>query len=616
MQMKAIEKGLPRSLGSGRESGLGLLDVVLAIAVFAFGMLALVQFQGNLARSSADANMRTVAAGIAEELAETVRSYQQVEAIPDNGQWEYMELDGDALNLDITRGGITYTRTVTISHFWWDAANNTFVETETATPPEELDFLVYPDFKLLRFDVSWDTSQEFYVDDDTTADVSTGSVTVYEVITSSPPALGAVVAAGQDEEPGILVNYLPGDNPETVALALPGANGETPTKFKESSAVYEDNDGTWFDVVTYNGTGANAAFLRREQFVVVGCDCTLEQADADGEGGFRPTLWNGFDYTEGEFVQKDFGVVSSPNQSDFCGTCCRDHHDGGSGVEDTTEVERIVYDPWSAPESPPTGDHEHYNYSGGDLEPAMDYGQNYVEACRLIRKDGFFRVTHDLNRQALFGFPQDYLDNDSEVTAYSGYVIEAATDYVASDLAEFKQPGDEGLFSSFLVPASSPNRDPVATAPTTLPTPLGNESQQLRSRGVYVDYVTNSLRSEMRNCPGESCIVPEYASPQEMLPFFELQLTELSTWTEAPIAAPVDVGSKGERSDYAPGEAALQSEGIGGQSEIEISLHVGNPAFLGGDPVVPADFNLEGDRWGYNQLYSDTSDEPPPPTSG
>ena len=43
-------------------AGFTLLEVVLAIAVFAFGLLALIELQTRLARSSSDANLRTVAA--------------------------------------------------------------------------------------------------------------------------------------------------------------------------------------------------------------------------------------------------------------------------------------------------------------------------------------------------------------------------------------------------------------------------------------------------------------------------------------------------------------------------------------------------------------------------
>jgi Tfp pilus assembly protein PilV len=42
-------------------------------------MLALASLQGNLTRSSSDANMRTVAANIAEQTIEDLRAFQEIE---------------------------------------------------------------------------------------------------------------------------------------------------------------------------------------------------------------------------------------------------------------------------------------------------------------------------------------------------------------------------------------------------------------------------------------------------------------------------------------------------------------------------------------------------------
>ncbi|NNJ64674.1 MAG: hypothetical protein HKP16_03850, partial [Xanthomonadales bacterium] len=60
--------------------GMTLLDILLAIVIFVFGMLALTALQGNLSRSSTDANARTVAASVAEELIEELRTFEQLES--------------------------------------------------------------------------------------------------------------------------------------------------------------------------------------------------------------------------------------------------------------------------------------------------------------------------------------------------------------------------------------------------------------------------------------------------------------------------------------------------------------------------------------------------------
>jgi hypothetical protein len=362
-------------------------------------------------------------------------------------------------------------------------------------------------------------------------------------------------------------------------------------------------------VITYNSGEDNSVFLRREEFLVVNCECSI---DNSGNGGFRPTLWNGYDYTEGEWVEKPSGVSADNNQSAFCDTCCRDHHDGGTGVLDTDEIERIVYDPWTAP---PSADHAHYGLKLGKLMEVGDQGVSvYEESCRLVRKDGFMRVTQDFNQQTLLGFPGDYLDNASEIADYSGYVTEAVTDFVVNDLTAIKQPGDMGLVSGFLVPASSDDPDVGnITAPTNLPTPLGIEFQQLRSRGIYVDYLTDELRTRIAGCPGDSCEVPGITVKQEMYPFVEVQLTALSNWNESPANNPVVV--EAELFLETTGEATHKTGGVG-QADIKVQLHKGNIGFVGMEPIVPEDLDTDGSSYRDHHLYIDTTLGTPNPVGG
>lgn len=618
-----------------RMTGVMLLEVVLAIAIFAFGMLALVQLQGNLARSSADANTRTVATNIAEEFIEPIRGYQHVTADAANGLVDYMELFGNEQDDTVTRGGIDYERTVTINDFWYDAANDAFIRTDATdppTPPVGLEFLAHADFKMLEVNVAWSPNPLFYVDDENTANLGTdGSavfdITIYEIIPSSPPALGAKVAADINEPPGTPpVNYTPGERPNIVALKLDGA------KLKESTTPVPDviRSGelteTYFEVVSYNDA---AAFLRREEFLTVGCECTLDSSpdSAAGEGGFRPTLWAGFEYTEAEFVTKSFGTSANNVQSVFCDTCCRDHHDGGTGEFDDGkdvndipfEEKRLVYDPW-ADVIAPDKDHDHYSRSKkGDITVAGD-GDVYLEACRMIRKDGFFRVAQDFNQQGFFGFPEDYLDNLAEVGEYSAYVTAAIDDFYGKPpfQTDLKLPGDAGM-PEFTNPAdgnkypfipSSRDEDKVALAgpPTNLPTMLGADNQQLRSRGIYLDYMTDEVKEKIALCPGAGCQLPKFTTALEIYPFFEVQLTSLANWTEDPLNEPVDVTDEAIKSNntHSRGRADLKVVGMG-KTKSDFGIHKGNVGIAGTDPIRiddPQAADLETDYVYINTLDS------------
>jgi len=604
--MKQNSKQLKLTMNGKRMTGVMLLEVVLAIAVFAFGMLALVQLQGNLTRSSADANTRTVATNIAEEIVEDIRGFQQVEAVGGNDEWEYLELVDTALTDTIgtvTRGRVEYTVTGEITDFWRDDVNDTFISKEATDPPVAPDGATggpaFAAFKLLKIDVAWNTTddpdREFFVDDENTANLGSNNITLYEIIPSSPPILGAKIAADPNAPAGgPAVDYIPGLNPDIAALDFDGE------KLKESTTPVPDiiRSGelteTYFEVVSYNNANI---FLRREEFLTVGCECTLNTgADADaGEGGVRPALWNGIEYTAGEFVAKDFGVSANNQQSVFCDVCCRDHHDGGSGSADTFELERQVYDPWLYTDA--AANHDHFTRDRrGNISVATN-GDDYLEACRLIRKDGFFRVAQDFNQQGFYGIPENYMDNILEVAEYSDYVTETVADFYESpnDQSDLKQPGDAGIAARFTDPVDGVS---IAHIPATggsgsftnLPTPLNSDTQQLRSRGIYLDYMTTEVSDRIDACIADAdagtCVIPNFTTALEIYPFFEVQVTKLSTWTEFPLNMPVDVTSERivSNNGHSRGRAVRQPVGVG-PTKGQFAIHKGNVGIAATDPI-------------------------------
>jgi len=576
-----------------QDAGMSLLEVLAAIAIFAIGILALVQLQGGLARSSGDAATRTVAVNIAEDTIERRRAFSRLTTDPDGIESAYADIR--PTQFTIAREGFTYHVDMAVQDYWYDG------DTELFTPTEPL-VAALSDFKRVTVTVNWGETPEFYVDEAhaTTGNLGSGDVRLTEIISSVTSAADAKSATGGTG--GLYlpsINYNPGSNPEIISLSL----GEN--KFKESTvpqpkviradALAE----TTFDVVTYSQNDEGATFLRREEFRAVSCECALTVPSDATKGGLRPTVWDGQDYTLGEFVSKTYGVSTSNVQSKLCTICCRDHHDGGVGEDDDPDdLGRARYDPfrqsagyWDS--GALAGDHRHYfrNSSGG-LTLATAGGNAYMEACRMVRKDGFWQVAQDLRQEGLYAFPQDYLDNTTEVEYYSDYVtaavanyesaIDGVTGYEASP-PDLTAPVD--LTPPVVFPAAA------ATDPTLLPTPLGNLSQQLRSRGVYLDYMSGRLRTIV-DClqaggSGETCGAPDITTPLEVLPFYDVQLTWLSRWTESPVNNPVDVSNQAIASNntHSRGVAALTAGT--GPTVIDVTLHRGNLGLTGTDPIDP-----------------------------
>ncbi len=85
-------------------------------------------------------------------------------------------------------------------------------------------------------------------------------------------------------------------------------------------------------------------------------------------------------------------------------------------------------------------------------------------------------------------------------------------------------------------------------------TGLAATTQQLRSRGVYIDYLSSDLRTVLANCIGDKgpddadcksgdVVLDRTGSinPLELIPFFDVQMTKLNRWNETPVPnIPVD----------------------------------------------------------------------------
>ena len=599
------------------QKGFNLLEILIAIVIFSIGMLALVQLQGGLTRSASDAGVRTVAANIAESAFERARSFSRLTTDPDGTERAYADIATGTAS--VYRGGINFAVASTVSDYYY--SGTTFTKTKPTG-------VLVSDFKLVQIDVTWDGSSKFQTSSGTEVDLGSGAIRMSNIISSvTSGGDSKSVAAGGDNLYNPDVNYSPGSRPDVISIAL-GNN-----KFKESTVplpdIYREEElvETTFDVVTYSQHLDGATFLRREEFRSVSCECTLKAAGFTGKTGRRPTIWNGVDYSEGEKVAKTYGVVAltEKKQSLYCTQCCRDHHDGGTGGLVDGDPGRSRFDPFKSSdqffsEGTFAGDHKHYGRNGSDgLELADADGDPYVEACRLVRKDGFFKVAQDLRNESLNNFPEGYLEDDVGVGVYSGYVTSSVSGYVEAigDTNNYEAVGFTLVDSASMDP---PIVFPASTQlnPTILPIPgTGATSQQLQSRGIYLDYMSDEVRAIV-TCmddggSGEDCGAPKATNSLEVIPFYDVQLTWLARWEETPTDQPVSVTNAAIENNnaHSRGFAAMTS-GFG-LPEVKTTVHKGNLGLTGTDPIDPVFSSNVQDRksWVLSQNLST-----PTPTNG
>jgi hypothetical protein len=159
--------------------------------------------------------------------------------------------------------------------------------------------------------------------------------------------------------------------------------------------------------------------------------------------------------------------------------------------------------------------------------------------------------------------------------------------------------------------------------PTTLPTTLNAPTQQMTSRGVYVDNLSTSaaaivtcmsgddgLADTADDVSGEECEAPAVSSVLEILPFFDVQSTFVARWTESEPENPVDATNEELQTGnaHSRGLAKLAGDGVG-QSTVHSLIEGGNIGLIGTVSIGYDKQNLQGDVW---VIASDEDVTPPP----
>lgn len=602
------------------EAGFSIMEVIIGIVIFAIGMLALASFQAALTRSTVEAKVRTEAVNIAEEFIEFSRGFADVTS--GGGAFAYNDIQDGVLptyigiNPIVGSNGVKYTIAVEVTDYYYDLAGDNFITTAPAGA-------IVSDYKTVELTVSWgDDVRNFVVGEglESTDNLGGGSIQVTANISAlSVASTGRVTEESDSSLIAPPIIYEPGLNPDIVALDLGGS------KFKESLTPEPEvtrNDElveTRFDVVTYSQAGS-ALFLRREEFAAVSCECTLKAKPGSAvAGGRRPTIWVGDEYLDPEFIDKAYGISASTQQSPLCDTCCRDHHDGGTGTNDPGDAGSILYNPYRAKQDYMTGtfagDHEHFKKNGSGVLSVAGADDIYLEACRMVRQDGFFKVGQDFSLEGLNVFPYDFLVSSTDISNYSGWLTgsvetfmstlitnngygstngQAPTyDFVAPDL------GEPGRTAS---PETTVGMDDLTFDYTSLPAAFNANFQQLRSRGVYVDYISEDLRLAINCAAGgddaETCRygdvyldkvsvhpVTGRLNVLEIIPFFEVQVTFLNGWAETSAELVVDVTSEPLETGNTHSRGEVSQVGTDGSARVKATGHTGVLGFTDTDPI-------------------------------
>ena len=518
---------------SVRPRGFSLLEVMIAVVVLATGLLALAALQGSLTRSSAEAKVRGRVAAMLSARMDELRS-NGYDALVDGSTTTTSTTDpcdGDATDwIDCTRAqaGLASLTSVQTVQSWSGAGSFTpTVPTDTKIAQ----------FRRVSLTASWADALGANHQLATASDISPLSLS-----NSLVPPPDDVTSGGG----GPVVRTT---NPATagvIPIALGNGNSSAASNPTPELVGQQNNQhivGTKFNVLTYTPSGSEAVIQKRFENEIVKCSCQY------GAGGTHlpaiyqtaqwPAIWTGDRYelfqpsptanAPGQALSS--GPRAGVEQSPVCQECCRDHHDTNATGVAKFDPERFNAD----------GSTAKYNLNGvGALVTVPDTSSaTYVNACRVIRVDGFWRTASDmysrqfglLETQSVGGVrAKNGLPTDNATAAYTSFVKNYLKLYDGT--VGTAPAGAQTLFD-----ATANINDPsliTITAPST------TDTRYLHGRGLYVDYLESKARTRLTDvladngpqgrCPTalksthpEDCVLP-------YLPFTSANLTEIAKW--------------------------------------------------------------------------------------
>lgn len=452
-------------------TGFSLIEVIIAFLVIAMGSASLVQLHRGYLRQESNSTQREEAMHLAESKLDDLRHFEVLRSA--TGKIAYQDIGNNTGGTSTILAG---TRTLTTGSFslsWSCRFGST-------SPCPALAIR-----KDITVTVSWTQS------DNSTRSLSLSS-SISPQFSLGPNELSNNLAA-DDTRPA--VSYTPGSAPDVVAVTIKTAGTKVETS-KPLPTVYQKGASTvvQFETVTYDTLTQKQTL---EDQLTLSCNCSKQSGQASY---YLPASFGGF-WATGAKSSKSYGLTSGNqnSQSPYCSICCNNHFDGSGSTFDQFFNQQRKH-------------HDHYRLTGTTLTSSSS---DYLEACRLLRIDGFYQPMPDWNLVALNIMSADYLsnsDNQANYERYVQYVVKrnflqqkgssAAIDSLNTWLATNASGGSTTINSA------------VAAGSTT----------QLIARGIYVDRM-DAEGSYMTNLSASD------ADLLSKLPFNEINLTLLANWS-------------------------------------------------------------------------------------
>lgn len=519
-----------------RQAGFGLVEVLIAFILVAVTAGSLLQLHKLYLEYSRDGRYREVALRLAESKLDELRGFSSIA--------DYQDMASGGSPEAVMVDGLNYAVEWTVTDYGWNGS-----AWMTPTPAG-----IVSGKKEIEVAVGW-------------SQLDGDKVLLVESVLSPNLSIGSgPFGTGGDNlgsgKGGPRISHSPGKFPDAVAINL----GDDLIQETSKPVITVAKDPTSIRVSEKTVIYDSSNNKRQEQEVeTVSCTCKLDSL-GDAELPAQRSLLGQFSYwRRGGGENKKRGTPIDNQQDPFCGLCCKNHFDGAK--HEFSHWHDAIK--WKNGEKI-DGLHAHYDTPSGMA--VENVSSPYLESCRLVRIDGFFKVASDWNLVVFNVLPEHFLSEKEE--KYQEYVRRVALEYMraqikdgdAYDVNGYTLPAEFESFYSFLG---------IEKAITVQP----SSSTSLVARGIYVDIISPGYRQSLllRMEDGENTSIDKLLEKGfiRYLPFEEKELTDKVNWSS-------------DENDIAGVESGSELKaGTEGETTLRASMLRSNSGLTTNSPISP-----------------------------
>lgn len=595
-------------------SGFSLIEVMIAVIVLATGLLALAALQAKLTANSADAKARSRIAALMTSAIDDERAsgYTGIAAF---GATSCTTTTPTALQTAICTAesdagvsGLQVSQTVSTLYGLPTAGSFT-----TTVPAASVK--IYGEYKRVQITATW-------------TDATGGSRTLG--MTTVSDQLGLATSSTLLIQPLVTSNtkspIVHEANPSLTAGVIPiavGANTDSAAT-NPRPTLGLDLPSTTFNTLTYTqgslDTSATSTIQKRVETAVAECVCGAATSALTndiflGTTTFRPTYWNGTKYiapsVPSPAVSPVYGPYSGVTQNDLCTQCCRDHHD--------TSTDTVKFDPV-------TGNYNRYkarivttgNGNNAVTTVTLDTSSGapviagatdpYLDACRVIRVDGLWRVAADMQSDHMGliattpkGFATSASPDTSSAASYEDFVIDYLGQKLTSIINGSTTPVAATVFASHNL------NDPTSIDATTISTAF----QYLHARGLYLDHLEQAALDKLTsvNATCAAANFPQCLLPY--LPFNTINVTELANWSSSATSILTVTNGSTACTTGAPIRGCVNGKALGA-ANANVKMGTSNSAVASSLAISPYELaaaNVQSDAQAFQVTGTSTASE-------